>query len=42
MWPIQARTFRFSIAYEIVGQEVVIVALVHQRRRPGYWFARKP
>jgi len=32
----------FSIAYEIVGSEVVILAVVHQRRRPGYWFTRKP
>ena len=33
---------RFSIGYEIVGQEIVILAVVHQRRRPGYWFAREP
>lgn len=32
----------FSIAYEIVGNEIVILAVVHQRRRPGYWFTRKP
>ena len=32
----------FSIAYEIVGSEVVILAVVHQRRRPGYLFTRKP
>ncbi len=32
----------FSIAYEIVGSEVVVLAVVHQRRRPGYWFKRTP
>jgi len=32
----------FSIAYEIARDEIVILAVVHQRRRPGYWFARTP
>jgi len=32
----------FSIGYEIVGNEIVILAVVHRRRRPGYWFTRKP
>ena len=31
----------YSIAYEIVGDEIVILAVAHQRRRPGYWFSRK-
>ncbi len=31
----------YSIAYEIVGDEIVILAVAHQRRRPGYWFNRK-
>jgi plasmid stabilization system protein ParE len=31
----------YSIAYEIVGDDVVILAVAHQRRRPGYWFKRK-
>ncbi len=30
-----------AIGYEIVGDEVVILAVVHQRRRPGYWFERR-
>jgi toxin ParE1/3/4 len=33
--------FLFSIAYEIVGDEIVVLAVAHQRRQPGYWFARK-
>jgi toxin ParE1/3/4 len=32
----------FSIAYEVVGDEIVILAVAHQRRRPGYWHARNP
>jgi len=31
----------YSIAYEIVDNEIVILAVAHQRRRPGYWFSRK-
>lgn len=31
----------FSIAYEIVADEIVILAVAHQRRRPDYWFARR-
>lgn len=31
----------YAIAYEIVSDEVVILAVAHQRRRPGYWFKRK-
>jgi toxin ParE1/3/4 len=30
----------YSIAYEIVDNEIVILAVAHQRRRPGYWFSR--
>jgi plasmid stabilization system protein ParE len=32
----------YSLGYEIVGDEVVILGVVHQRRRPGFWFARRP
>ena len=31
----------YSIAYEIVSDEIVILAVAHQRRRPNYWFGRK-
>jgi plasmid stabilization system protein ParE len=31
------RRFPFSIVYRLEGPDVVIVALAHHRRRPGYW-----
>ena len=34
------KRFPFSVVYQTVGDEVVIVAVVHQRRRPGYWLGR--
>ena len=35
------RRFPFSIVYADRGGEVVIVAVAHQRRRPGYWRGRQ-
>lgn len=29
--------FPFSIVYEIVNNEIVIVAVAHQSRKPEYW-----
>ena len=34
------RRFPYSIVYRIQGERVVIVALAHHRRRPGYWHRR--
>jgi toxin ParE1/3/4 len=31
------RRFPFSVVYRVEGEDVVIVALAHHRRRPGYW-----
>jgi hypothetical protein len=31
------RTFRYSLIYVIDEPEIVIVAVAHHRRRPGYW-----
>jgi plasmid stabilization system protein ParE len=30
----------YSIAYELLRDEVVIIAIAHQRRRPNFWFGR--
>jgi plasmid stabilization system protein ParE len=29
--------FPFSVLYEVEGDCVTIIAVAHQRRRPGYW-----
>jgi hypothetical protein len=32
--------FPFMLPYQIVGDEVVVLALAHTSRRPGYWSRR--
>jgi plasmid stabilization system protein ParE len=32
--------FPFTVPYQIVGDEIVILALAHTSRRPGYWARR--
>lgn len=34
------RRFPYSIVYELRGAEVRVIALAHQRRKPGYWKGR--
>ncbi len=35
------RSFPFAVIYRIVGGEALeVVAVAHQRRRPGYWTTR--
>jgi toxin ParE1/3/4 len=34
------RRFPFSVVYRIEAARVVIVAVAHARRRPGYWTSR--
>lgn len=29
--------FPYTVWYEVLGQRVSVVAIAHQRRRPGYW-----
>jgi hypothetical protein len=31
----------FTIPYQFSGEETVILALAHTRRRPGYWSRRR-
>ncbi len=35
------RRFPYSIIYQPIADEIRIVAVAHQRRRPGYWAGRK-
>jgi toxin ParE1/3/4 len=36
------RRFPYSIIYRVVNDELVVHAIAHQRRRPGYWRDRRP
>jgi plasmid stabilization system protein ParE len=29
--------FPYTVKYEIAGKEVTVLAIAHQRRKPGYW-----
>ena len=35
------RRFPYSIVYQIAGQDLRVIAVAHQGRRPGYWAGRK-
>ena len=37
---VPTRRFPYSIVYEIVENQIVIVAIAHQSRRPAYWHGR--
>jgi plasmid stabilization system protein ParE len=32
--------FPFTLPYQIIGDEIVVLALAHMSRRPAYWRAR--
>ncbi|HEX7151956.1 MAG TPA: type II toxin-antitoxin system RelE/ParE family toxin [Thermoanaerobaculia bacterium] len=34
------RTFRYNVIYAADDAELVIIAVAHHRRRPGYWHSR--
>ena len=34
------RHFPYTIYYEVLGNIVTVLAVAHQRRRPGYWRKR--
>ena len=36
------RRFPFAIIYRVIEQRVLVVAIAHQKRRPGYWRRRGP
>jgi len=37
---IIVRKFPYAIVYETIGQQIVVLAVAHGRRRPYYWRAR--
>ena len=34
------KSFPYTLIYRVSGREVLVAAVAHQRRRPGYWQAR--
>ena len=34
------RHFPYTVFYEILGNTVTVLAVAHQRRKPGYWRTR--
>jgi plasmid stabilization system protein ParE len=34
------RTFQYSLIYSVEPEEILVLAVAHQRRRPGYWAGR--
>jgi hypothetical protein len=33
----QTRRFPYGIVYEILESEILVIAIAHMHRRPGYW-----
>ncbi len=33
--------FPWTVGYDVVGNTLLVLAVFHQRRRPGYWTARE-
>lgn len=34
------RTFQYSLIYSVEPEEILVLAVAHQRRRSGYWAGR--
>lgn len=34
------RRFPYGLVYQVLGDDLVILAVAHHRRRPGYWSGR--
>lgn len=34
------RKFPYSLIYEVIGRQAVVLAVAHGRRRPDYWIRR--
>lgn len=37
---VLVRRFPYQIVYKVVADEIVIIAIAHLKRRPGYWKTR--
>ena len=34
--------FRYAVIFEVLDEEVLVVAVAHTRRMPNYWLNRRP
>ena len=41
-WRLRLKKFPFGVCYRILDAVIEIVAIAHERRRPGYWRYRLP
>jgi len=49
LWPLQSGNFRkhilprfpYTIWYEVTSEVIRIIAIAHQKRKPGFWKGRK-
>ena len=39
-YEVSLQRFSFNLVYRKFGDETVVVAVAHKRRRPGYWRGR--
>lgn len=37
---VAVRRFPFDLIYEVQGEDLQVLAVAHQRRKPGYWSKR--
>ncbi len=35
------KKFPYSIIYEVIGEDIIVYAYMHQSREPGYWRDRR-
>ena len=35
------RRFPYNLVYQVIGSELRVIAIAHQRRSPSYWTGRK-
>lgn len=37
---VRVRRFPYQVVYVVIEDDVVVIAIAHDRRRPGYWVER--
>jgi len=39
---VVTRRYRFVVHYELLDDQIVVFAVAHPKRQPGYWHSRRP